>query len=122
MEWWDKERQSPARRAAPPKPKAKLPFDFLLLVNSAAPAIYAKELRDFLEADRVALETAGDPDADVPTDPRSQRYLVEDRHGDVCRPLSRRSKPPTKRSTASAAAEWRNGRYGNGFWGKLGGG
>lgn len=66
MEWWDKERQSPARRAAPPKPKAKLPFDFLLLVNSAAPAIYAKELRDFLEADRVALETADDPDADVP--------------------------------------------------------
>ena len=66
MEWWDKERQSPARRAVPPKPKAKLPFDFLLLVNSAAPAIYAKELRDFLEADRVALENADDPDADVP--------------------------------------------------------
>jgi hypothetical protein len=66
MEWWDKERQSPARRAVPPKPKAKLPFNFVLLVNSAAPAIYAKELRDFLEADRVALQTAGDPDADVP--------------------------------------------------------
>lgn len=66
MEWWDKEREIPARRAVPPKPKAKLPFDFVLLVNSAAPAIYAKELRDFLEADRAALETAGDPDADVP--------------------------------------------------------
>jgi hypothetical protein len=66
MEWWDKERENPALRAVPPKPKAKLPFDFVLLVNSAAPAIYAKELRDFLEADRVALETAGDPDADVP--------------------------------------------------------
>ena len=66
MEWWDKERESPARRAVPPRPKAKLPFDFVLLVNSAAPAIYAKELRDFLEADRAALETAGDPDADVP--------------------------------------------------------
>jgi hypothetical protein len=66
MEWWDKERESPARRVVPPKPKAKLPFDFVLLVNSAAPAIYAKELRDFLEADRAALETASDPDADVP--------------------------------------------------------
>ncbi len=66
MEWWDKERESPARRATPPKPQAKLPFDFALLVNSAAPAIYAKELRDFLEADRAALEKAGDPDADVP--------------------------------------------------------
>ena len=66
MEWWDKEREKPVLRGAPPKPKAKLPFDFVLLVNSAAPAIYAKELRDFLEADRVALETANDPDADVP--------------------------------------------------------
>ena len=66
MEWWDKERENPSLRAAAPKPKAKLPFDFVLLVNSAAPAIYAKELRDFLEADRVALETAGDPDAEVP--------------------------------------------------------
>ncbi len=56
----------PSVRAAPAKPKAKLPFDFVLLVNSAAPAIYAKELRDFLEADRAALETANDPDADVP--------------------------------------------------------
>jgi len=46
LEWWDKERESPARRAVPPKPKAKLPFDFVLLVNSATPAIYAKELRD----------------------------------------------------------------------------
>ena len=66
MEWWDKDRQNPSLRAAPPKPKAKLPFDFVMLVNSAAPAIYAKELRDFLEADRVALEKANDPDADVP--------------------------------------------------------
>ena len=44
------------------------------------------------------------------TDPRSQRYLVKDRHGDVCRPLSCRSKPPRERSTAFATAEWRSGR------------
>jgi hypothetical protein len=66
MEWWDKERENPSVRAVQAKPKAKLPFDFVLLVNSAAPAIYAKELRDFLEADRAALEKADDPDADVP--------------------------------------------------------
>jgi hypothetical protein len=63
MEWWDKDSQS---ATSLPAPKAKLPFDFVLFVNSAAPAIYAKEMRDFLEADRTALETAKDPDADVP--------------------------------------------------------
>ena len=63
MEWWDKDSQSPT---LPPAPRAKLPFDFVLFVNSAAPAIYAKEMRDFLEADRAALEMAKDPDANVP--------------------------------------------------------
>ena len=59
MGWWDK--QQPASG-----PKTTLPFDFVLFVNSAAPAIYAKELRDFLEADRVALEHAHHPAANVP--------------------------------------------------------
>ena len=63
MEWWDKDKQSAAQPSAR---RAKLPFDFVLFVNSAAPAIYAKEMRDFLEASRAALETAHDPDADVP--------------------------------------------------------
>ncbi len=31
-----------------------LPFDMILLVNSAAPAIHAKQMRDFLRADRSA--------------------------------------------------------------------
>ncbi|MBV8969216.1 MAG: hypothetical protein JO331_09170, partial [Verrucomicrobia bacterium] len=44
----------------------RLPFDMILLVNSAAPAIYAKLLRDFLEANRRALHKNKDPQANVP--------------------------------------------------------
>jgi hypothetical protein len=58
MEWWDGDERT--------GPKTILPFDFVLFVNSAAPAIYAKELRDFLEADRAALERANHRLADVP--------------------------------------------------------
>jgi hypothetical protein len=63
MEWWDQD--NPAGEA-PTSRTGKLPFDFVLFVNSAAPAIYAKEMRDFLEAHRHALANAKDPDADVP--------------------------------------------------------
>jgi hypothetical protein len=44
----------------------RLPFDLILFVNSAAPAIYAKLLRDFLEANRAALKRNKDPWANVP--------------------------------------------------------
>ena len=47
MDWWnqkDKEAQKPIS-----------PFDLVLFVNSAAPSIYAKEMRDFLEAHRKAM-------------------------------------------------------------------
>ena len=41
-----------------------LPFDMVLFANSAAPSIYAKEMRDFLAAHRRALRD--DPGRDVP--------------------------------------------------------
>ena len=44
----------------------RLPFEMILFVNSAAPAIYAKLLRDFLEANRAALEKNHDPRKNVP--------------------------------------------------------
>lgn len=54
MEWWDGVKE----KAVESKPA--LPFDFILFLNSAAPSIYAKEMRDFLEANRSALKrTAG---------------------------------------------------------------
>jgi hypothetical protein len=43
-----------------------LPFDLTLFVNSAAPAIYAKEMRDFLMAHRKALGIGHNPAQDVP--------------------------------------------------------
>lgn len=43
-----------------------LPLDFVLLVNSAAPAIYAKTMRDFLSAHQHALQRANSPVADTP--------------------------------------------------------
>ena len=46
--------------------KLGLPFDIILFVNSAAPAIYAKEMRDFLKAHRSALTHNGNPAADIP--------------------------------------------------------
>lgn len=44
-----------------------LPFDMLLFVNSAAPSIYAKAMRDFLVAHRSALDHANMPGSAVPT-------------------------------------------------------
>jgi len=43
-----------------------LPLDFVLFVNSAAPAIYAKTMRDFLTAHQHALQRANSPAADTP--------------------------------------------------------
>jgi hypothetical protein len=55
MEWWEADPQKPG-----------LPFDLVLFVNSAAPAIYAKEMRDFLKAHRSALGISHNPAQDVP--------------------------------------------------------
>jgi hypothetical protein len=48
MDWWDGANKTAAQQ------KPALPFDFILFLNSAAPSIYAKEMRDFLEASRNA--------------------------------------------------------------------
>ncbi|HZQ47793.1 MAG TPA: hypothetical protein VFC07_12315, partial [Verrucomicrobiae bacterium] len=48
MEWWDGANKAKALQ------EPGLPFDLVLFVNSAAPSIYAKEMRDFLEAHRKA--------------------------------------------------------------------
>jgi hypothetical protein len=53
-------------KGAPPVFGRRLPFEMILFVNSAAPAIYAKLLRDFLEANRAALTRYNDPWANVP--------------------------------------------------------
>ena len=59
MEWWDGIKDQSATQ------KPALPFDFILFLNSAAPSIYAKEMRDFLEANRAALGHATGADAPV---------------------------------------------------------
>ena len=43
-----------------------LPFDVVLLLNSAAPSIYAKEMRDFLAADYAVRKASGFPRPDGP--------------------------------------------------------
>ena len=43
-----------------------LPFDTVLLVNSAAPSIYAKQFQGYLAAHRQAMVRAGVPGADAP--------------------------------------------------------
>jgi hypothetical protein len=55
MQWWETDPDKPA-----------LPFDLVLFVNSAAPSIYAKEMRDFLKAHRSALGLGHNPAQDVP--------------------------------------------------------
>lgn len=45
---------------------ARLPYDLVLLVNSAAPSIYALQTRGFLAAHAKALERTGHPEADAP--------------------------------------------------------
>jgi len=52
--------------AAPRLTQNPLPLDFVLFINSAAPAIYAKTMRDFLAAHQSALRRAGSPAADAP--------------------------------------------------------
>lgn len=48
LNWW-------GENVGKKSPLPPLPFDLVLFVNSAAPSIYAKEMRDFLAADRAAL-------------------------------------------------------------------
>ena len=43
-----------------------LPFDVVLLLNSAAPSIYAKEMRDFLAADYAVRKASGFPRPERP--------------------------------------------------------
>jgi len=67
----DKERIQMGEMALEDKAELKfdanpLPMDFVLLVNSAAPAIYSKAMRDFLTAHRSALRRAKSPYADTP--------------------------------------------------------
>lgn len=59
MEWWDEVKQKAIEN------KPALPFDFILFLNSAAPSLYAKEMRDFLEANRRALGHRAGGDAPV---------------------------------------------------------
>jgi hypothetical protein len=60
MEWWGTDQKDDEIR------KPGLPFDMILFVNSAAPAIYAKEMRDFLKAHRSALGIEHNPAREVP--------------------------------------------------------
>ena len=55
---WGKER--------PDTPANPLPFDTILLVNSAAPSIYAKQFQSYLAAHRQAMVDARTPHADSP--------------------------------------------------------
>jgi hypothetical protein len=61
--WFEKGK---APQPAPGHNDPVLPFDLVLLLNSAAPSIYAKEMRDFLAADYSARRRAGLPRPDLP--------------------------------------------------------
>lgn len=52
--------------APPGQDYSVLPFDLVLLLNSAAPSIYAKEMRDFLAADYVVRKSSGFPRPERP--------------------------------------------------------
>jgi hypothetical protein len=62
MEWWENTEKAKVKALKKPG----LPFDLVLFVNSAAPSIYAKEMRDFLKAHRSALRMTYNPAQDVP--------------------------------------------------------
>jgi hypothetical protein len=73
MEWWDREKKAPTVKTPQERrteqmelEKPGLPFDLVLFLNSAAPSIYAKEMRDFLKAHRSALGRAQSAEQDVP--------------------------------------------------------
>lgn len=59
MEWWEGLKNQTASQ------QPVLPFDFILFLNSAAPSIYAKEMRDFLEANRASHHYTGQNDYPV---------------------------------------------------------
>jgi hypothetical protein len=50
----------------PSTPVNPLPFDTVLIVNSAAPSIYAKQFQSYLAAHRQAMVDAGTPGANTP--------------------------------------------------------
>jgi len=50
----------------PTTPANPLPFDTILIVNSAAPSIYAKQFQSYLAAHRQAMLDAGAPHANAP--------------------------------------------------------
>ena len=52
--------------APPGQDYTVLPFDLVLLLNSAAPSIYAKEMRDFLAADYTVRKSSGFPRPERP--------------------------------------------------------
>lgn len=60
MEWWE------GSEAMKVSDKPAVPFDLVLFVNSAAPAIYAKQTRDFLKAHRSARGRGRNPAQDMP--------------------------------------------------------
>jgi hypothetical protein len=70
-----------------------LPFDLVLLLNSAAPSIYAKEMRDFLAADYAVRKASGFPRPERPviisvTSEADRATGVIHRIGNVFSPLS----------------------------------
>lgn len=58
--------QKPAEPADATSAPRTLPLDFVLFVNSAAPSVYAKAMRDFLAAHQSALRRAKVPGAYAP--------------------------------------------------------
>jgi hypothetical protein len=86
-EWpWDDEELIKRAQANP------LPFDLVLLVNSAAPSIYAKQLYGYMVAHRAALARNGIVGADAPlvislTSRADWATRVTHKYGNVLAPL-----------------------------------
>src|SRR5688572_6967265 len=70
--WFEKQKDDKEKLQESEKSHAEklatnpLPLDFVLFVNSAAPAIYAKTMRDFLSAHQHALQRGGSLAANTP--------------------------------------------------------
>ena len=84
--------------ASPGQDDTVLPFDLVLLLNSAAPSIYAKEMRDFLAADYGVRKASGFPRPERPvivsvTSERDRATGVAHRFGNLlssCSPKMQR--------------------------------
>ena len=77
----------------PNQDETVLPFDLVLLLNSAAPSIYAKEMRDFLAADYIVRRSSGFPRPERPvivsvTSEGDRATGVIHRIGNLLSPLS----------------------------------